>query len=96
MHDVIVFYKEITGFVNKSTTAEVIYLKCSKASHTNFQKILLPNWWNTTSMSGQLGEQKIIARLPNWKGCNQGFNGQAVGNTQEEELYWGQHWFLFL
>lgn len=29
MHDVIIFYKEITSFVNKTTTVEVIYLKCS-------------------------------------------------------------------
>lgn len=52
------------------------------AFHTNFQKILLQNWWNTTLMGGQLGEQKIIARLPNWKGSNLGFSGQAVKNCQ--------------
>lgn len=44
MHDDIVFYKEMTGFVNNRTTEEVIYLKLSNAFSTDSHKVLLPNW----------------------------------------------------
>lgn len=34
-------------------------------------------------MGGQWGEQKIVIQLPNWKCCNERFNGQAVENGQK-------------
>lgn len=43
MHYVTAFYKEMTGFVNKRTTAEVIYLTFSSPFSTDSHRVLLPN-----------------------------------------------------